>query len=99
MPKAERLDSGGVISPDGRSIATAGRGGGVRVLDVATKVTREVVPRAVGGTATPLWSTDNRRLVFRRGFPDAEIVQVDLSTGEQRVVAPKGTYGPLQDWS
>jgi len=93
-----------VLSADGRRIAWSGTGRNGRDTDVYVAETsrpREARPVVQGdGTFTPLdFSPDGERLLVRkfRSAADADLLLVEMATGERRALTPAEGKGSVAD--
>ena len=73
------------ISPDGEWVATVGTDQGTSLWPVAGGDPRPVLSSEPGDRAVA-WTADGRRLwIFRRGQVPAEVLQLEIVTGERRL--------------
>jgi DNA-binding winged helix-turn-helix (wHTH) protein/Tol biopolymer transport system component len=91
-PAGSTLVSGGLLSPDGRSIAYLARHNDTRVTTLWVRLLNGTAPRQLPGTAgavRPFWSPDNKAIGF---FADGRLRTIDLSSGAVQTLA---TVGPM----
>ena len=98
-PQGAAIVSGGVLSPDGESLAFVARddaGGGV-ALWVRT-LHSALLERLEGtdGASKPFWAPDARRLGF---FANGKLMTVDMRDGNVREVAPVGVSPAGGTWA
>jgi eukaryotic-like serine/threonine-protein kinase len=99
-PLDATITSGGVLSPDGRSLAFVARDHtrGKTALWVRSLSSNELRPLAgTEGAAKPFWSPDSRELGF---FANGKVMATDLTGSVPRVIAAAdlalagGSWGP-----